>query len=212
MNTLGGLLECCSHRSCLVPVCTWCHISCVLSGQHAPHTLESDLRLARPVDGVSTCEAVWTAKYPLRIQTYFYKCIMRDGRGQMLTVVALLAGALGRDMAQAPAGQSKPIADLLFILSADMVSHILISSCTSWPRLFHVQCTKSSACITSASELSASAQATFTDANALILANVSSTAQYYRKGQPRTCCSRIYGSPSTQETAFADTMATLYGC
>ena len=31
---------------------------------------------------------------------------------------------------------------------------------------------------------SAPAQATFTDANTLVLANVSSTAQYYGKGEP----------------------------
>ena len=41
---------------------------------------------------------------------------------EKLTTMSFLAGALGRDMAQAPATQSKPIADLLFILSADMVS------------------------------------------------------------------------------------------
>ena len=48
---------------------------------------------------------------------------------EILTAMSLLAGALGRDMAQAPASQSKPIADLLFILSADMVSMRFPSSC-----------------------------------------------------------------------------------
>ena len=48
---------------------------------------------------------------------------------EKLTTMSFLAGALGRDMAQAPASQSKPIADLLFILSADMVSIRLSSSC-----------------------------------------------------------------------------------
>ena len=65
-------------------------------------------------------------------------------------LMMLLAGALGRDMAQAPAGQSKPIADLLFILSADMVSFELLSSCDSWPGWFDVQRMKSKTCITSA--------------------------------------------------------------
>ena len=48
-----------------------------------------------------------------------------------LRAMSFLAGALGRDMAQAPASQSKPIADLLFILSADMVSIGFSSSCAS---------------------------------------------------------------------------------
>ena len=97
--------------------------------------------------------------------------------------MAFLAGALGRDMAQAPASPSKPIADLLFILSADMVSLIFFSSCTL---PCFLTCSARRACHAIRARLmpSAHAQATFTDANTLILANASSTAQYYGKGEP----------------------------